>query len=80
MIEITVNNDRKLTLLQSKNGMEVIVHDGRGGIEYSYIVPDGDIVMLLNYWRKCKDGKEKSDYITEGKVINTNVIGEIEYL
>ena len=76
MKEITVNNNRTLTLQKDKNGIEVVVQDGRGGIEYSYIIPDGDIVMLLNYWRNCKDGKEKSDYISEGKVINTNVIGE----
>ena len=76
MKEITVNNDRTLTLQKDKNGIEVIVQDGGGGIEYSYIIPDGDIVMLLNYWRNCKDGREKSDYISEGKVINTNVIGE----
>lgn len=80
MKEITVNNDRTLTLQKDKNGIEVVVQDGGGGIEYSYIIPDGDIVMLLNYWRNCKDGREKSDYISEGKVINTNVIGEIEYL
>ena len=80
MKEITVNNDRTLTLQKHKNGIEVVVQDGGGGIEYSYIIPDGDIVMLLNYWRNCKDGREKSDYISEGKVVNTNVIGEIEYL
>ena len=80
MKEITVNNDRTLTLQKDKNGIEVVVQDGGGGIEYSYIIPDGDIVMLLNYWRNCKDGREKSDYISKGKVVNTNVIGEIEYL
>ena len=80
MKEITVNNDRTLTLQKDKNGIEVVVQDGGGRIEYSYIIPDGDIVMLLNYWRNCKDGREKSDYISEGKVVNTNVIGEIEYL
>jgi hypothetical protein len=80
MKEITVNNDRTLTLTTNKNGIEVITQDGGGGIENSYIIPDGDIVMLLNYWRNCKAGIEKSDYISEGKVINTNVIGEIEYL
>ena len=76
MKEITVNNNRTLTLQKDKNGIEVVVQDGGGGIEYSYIIPDGDIVMLLNYWRNCKDGREKSDYISEGKVVNTNVIGE----
>ena len=80
MKEITVNNNRTLTLQPDKNGIEVIVQDGGGGIENSYIVPDGDIVMLLNYWKNCKDGIEDSVYISEGKVINTNVIGETEYL
>ena len=80
MKEITVNNNRTLTLLPDKNGIEVIVQDGGGGIENSYVVPDGDIVMLLNYWKNCKDGIEDSIYILEGKVVNTNVIGETEYL
>lgn len=80
MKEITVNNNRTLTLQPDKNGIEVIVQDGGGGIENSYVVPDGDIVMLLNYWKNCKDGIEDSVYISEGKVVNTNVIGETEYL
>ena len=80
MKEITVNNNRTLTLLPDKNGIEVIVQDGGGGIENSYVVPDGDVVMLLNYWKNCKDGIEDSIYISEGKVVNTNVIGETEYL
>ena len=80
MKEITVNNNRTLTLHPDKNGIEVIVQDGGGGIENSYVVPDGDVVMLLNYWKNCKDGIEDSIYISEGKVVNTNVIGETEYL
>ncbi len=51
MKEITVNSDRTLTLSVEMNGIEVIVQDGGGGIEYSYIIPDKDIVMLLNYWK-----------------------------
>ena len=39
MKEITVNNDRTLTLQKDKNGIEVVVQDGGGGIEYSYIIP-----------------------------------------
>lgn len=80
MKEITVNNQRTITLEPERDGVEVIVQDGYGGIEYSYNIPDGDIVMLLNYWRNCKDGMEKSDYISKGKVVNTNIFGTTEYL
>ncbi len=80
MKEITVNNNRTLTLSVEESGIEVIAQDSGGGIEYSYIIPDSDIVMLLNYWRNCKNGMEKSDYISNGKVVNTNVIREVEYL
>ena len=68
MKEITVNNDRTLTLQKDKNGIEVVVQDGGGGIEYSYIIPDGDIVMLLNYWRNCKDGRENLIIYQKGKL------------
>lgn len=80
MKEITVNNQRTITLEPERDGVEVIVQDGCGGIEYSYNIPDGDIVMLLNYWRNCKDGREKSDYISKGKVVNTNIFDTTEYL
>lgn len=80
MKEIKVNNNRALTLSNKNKSVEVVVTDGKGGIEYSYNIPDGDIVMLLNYWRNCKAGRENSDYIAEGKVVNTNIIGEIEYI
>lgn len=79
MKEITVNNGIVLTLLSNKNGIEVITQEC-GGIENSYVIPDEDIVMLINYWLNCKRGIEKSDYIAEGKIINTNVIVETEYL
>lgn len=79
MKEIAVNNGIVLALSSDKNGIEVITQE-YGGIENSYVIPDGDIVMLINYWLNCKRGIEKSDYIAEGKIINTNVIGETEYL
>lgn len=80
MKEIKVNNNRSVLISGNEKGIEVITTDGKGGIEYSYNIPEGDVVMLLNYWRNCKAGRENSDYIAEGKVVNTNVIGEIEYI
>lgn len=73
MKEIEVNNGRKIVIDASENKFEIIAIDSNGSIEYSYNIPDGEIVMLLNYYRACKDGNIKSDFISEGKIINTNI-------
>ena len=79
MKEIEVNNGCKIVLENKSQGIEVIHCDSKGGIEYSYNIPDGDLVMLMNYYRNCKSGREKSDYISEGKIRNTNT-DIVEYI
>lgn len=79
MREIEVNNGCKIVLENKSQGIEVIHCDSNGGIEYSYNIPDGDLVMLLNYYRNCKSGREKSNYISEGKIRNTNT-DIVEYI
>ena len=79
MKEIEVNNGCKIVLENKSQGIEVIYCGSNGGIEYSYNIPDGDLVMLLNYYRNCKSGREKSDYISEGKIRNTNT-DIVEYI
>lgn len=79
MREIEVNNGCKIVLENKLQGIEVIHCDSKGGIEYSYNIPDGYLVMLLNYYRNCKSGREKSDYISEGKIRNTNT-DIVEYI
>ena len=51
MREIEVNNGCKIVLENKSQGIEVIHCDSNGCIEYSYNIPDGDLVMLLNYYR-----------------------------
>lgn len=79
MKKIEINNGNSIVLETTKGGVEIIHCDSGNGIEYSYNIPDGEFVMLLNYYRNCKCGLEKSDYISEGKIRNTNTTVE-EYL
>lgn len=79
MKEIEVNNGCKIVLKSKPEGTEIIHCNSNGDIEYSHIIPDGEIVMLLNYYRNCKDGLEESDYILKGKIRNTNT-DKIEYI
>ena len=79
MKEIEVNNGCKIVLENKSRGIEIIHCDSNRVIEYSYNIPDGVFVMLLNYYRNCKSGREKSDYISEGKIRNTNT-DIVEYI
>ena len=60
---IEVNNQRHIELLPQDNGIKVVTLDSNNEVEKEYVVSDGDIVMLLNYYQNCKSGNEKSDYI-----------------
>ncbi len=61
--KIEVNNQRYLELQPQDNGIQVVTLGANGDVENTYVVSDGEIVMLLNYYRNCKSGLEKSDYI-----------------
>lgn len=81
MRRIFVNNGDSIVLNADSNekGLEVVSLDSNIGINYSYVIPEGEMIMLLNYYRNCKSGLEKSDYISKGKIVNTNSL-ELRYL
>lgn len=78
-LDIATNNGSSITLMFNTDGLEVIHNDYCMGIEYPYAIPEGELVMPLNYYRNCKSGIDQSDYILPGKVRNTNTDVE-EYL
>lgn len=59
MKTIEVNNGRKINMELNSNGLKV---ENFGSTE-SFIIPDHEIIMLINYYCNCKSGIEKSDYI-----------------
>lgn len=63
--QINVNNKGKINIKNTTDGVEVIHYDANETVIYDYIIPDGEIVMLLDYYLNCKNGTEKSDYISE---------------
>ena len=59
MKSIPVNNNQKINLNLTDKGLLV----KNFGTTDSFIVPDHELIMLLNYYCNCKSGLEKSDYI-----------------
>jgi len=66
MISFDINNQQTLKLTQEIHDGCVMLRrydsDSNGDAEWS--IAPGDMVMLLNYYRNCKDGIEVSDYIS----------------
>lgn len=65
---IEVNNGREIIIKMINNGIKVVSYESNGVIDKDYVIPDGEIVMLLNYYLNCKSGVEKSNYIMQGKL------------
>ena len=65
---IEVNNGREIIIKMINNGVKVVSYESNGVIDKDYVIPDGEIVMLLNYYLNCKFGVEKSNYIMQGKL------------
>lgn len=63
MKRIEVNNKGFLEIETKDNGITVTSCNHHNKVERKDFIPDGDLVMLLNYWRNCKEGLEKSNYI-----------------
>lgn len=68
-ISFNINNGRTMKLIQRQHDGKVLIHieDQNGNIE---AIPDneafisaGDAVMMINYFRNCKTGREISEYI-----------------
>ena len=62
MIEIPVNNNRKLILIQSAEGIEIVT-TSKDGIESKREIPEGDMVMLINYYKYVKDNNIQCDFV-----------------
>lgn len=62
---IPTNNKRKVVISEADAGIMVQHINENGDINRKYIIPDHEIVMLINYYNNCKSGIEKSNYILE---------------
>ena len=60
MISFDTNNGNVITIHQDGHDKPLEVFSSVIG---TYYIEPGDVVMLLNYYRNCKDGTEQSDYI-----------------
>jgi len=58
-ISVDVNNGGIMTLVQEKHDGDITLSSHNS--EYS--ISAGELVMLMNYFRNCKSGREISDYI-----------------
>ena len=58
-ISVDINNRGIMTIVQERHDGNITLsspHD-------EYTITPGELVMLMNYYRNCKLGVEKSDYI-----------------
>ena len=63
MISYNINNQGKMELVQQEHDGEVLLtteYPERDGVERKeWAIPAGDMVMLMNYYRNCKEnGRE----------------------
>ena len=65
MIKIEVNNKQNLVLEDDKGAdcLKLKTYDSKGKLTEAYSMEYGEFVMLMNYFRNCKEGTEESDYI-----------------
>jgi len=65
MISFDINNQQTLKLTQETHDGCVMFrcYDSDSNVDAEWSIEPGDVVMLLNYYRNCKDGIEVSDYI-----------------
>ena len=66
LISMAVNNGGVMSLSQLAHDKPVLLTVFRSQGESEHQISPGDMVMLMNYWRNCKKGREKSDYIKAG--------------
>lgn len=64
MIKIDISNGREMEVHQDKATQSIKVLTGKGNnIDSNVNIPEGDFVMLLNYYRYIKDYNIKCDFI-----------------
>jgi len=61
MIEIEINNNRRMIITQPEQFGEIGVKilDSKGQTESIKYIPAGDMVMLWNYWNYQKDNRQE---------------------
>ena len=69
-LSFEVNNGRKMELVQGEHDgfVSILMTDSKGNPEKfnskECFIEPGEMVMLINYFRNCKNGTETSDYIS----------------
>lgn len=60
MIKIPINNQQTLEIIQDKqkDGILVTRKDKDENVNCRYIIEEGDMVMLLNYYQYCKENNK----------------------
>lgn len=60
MIQIPINNQQTIQITQdkSKDGILVTRKDQNENVNCRYIIEEGEMVMLLNYYRLCKENNK----------------------
>jgi len=57
MIKLPINNNGTMTIDQNEQGIKVNSHDDET------LIPEGDFVMLINYYRWIKINNIQCDFI-----------------
>lgn len=65
MFELYVNNGNLIQLSQAESDGPITVTVEPGDTEYT--IQAGEMTMLLNYFRACKNGFVQSDFIAASK-------------
>lgn len=65
-LSININNGRRMTITQGYHDGPICVATSNGGaVDSNISISAGEMVMLINYYRACKSGAEKGDYISK---------------
>ena len=66
---LEINNNRKMFIVQSENKIQVkTVEIATDKVESQITIPEGDMVMLINYYKYIKDNDVQCDFVNpDGK-------------
>mgnify|MGYP001294278103 CR=1 FL=1 len=68
MIKIEVNNERVLQISQKEDGAVLVETGANNSVDRRFIIEEGDMVMLVNYFRYIKENDIQCDFINpQGK-------------
>lgn len=85
MIEIEINNNRKLRVSQTEAdkarcGIALESIDEKGNIDRRDLISEGDFVMLMNYYRYVVDNDIKDEFINPTGLNDKDKINEEDYM